>query len=94
MTPAYQRALDGIITACPSGVTHPNDFDRVVHIFKRLTDAGKFVSNPSVIEAYLVQQGMDQRQADKIRRIYEVFESAGCRNAGWSEKFIEEVLSS
>jgi len=93
MNDSYRKALDGIKDACPSGTRHPNDYARVVHIFKELTENGKFVSDPNIISDYLKQNGVDPDQSDKIQEIYEVFESAAKDTPGWSDDFLKDVLA-
>lgn len=93
MNPVYTKAFDGFKSSCHSSTTHPNDFARVVHMFKRLTEAGKFVSHPDVISAYLKKEGFSDYQAEKIQGIYEVFESLAKDSAGWSEEYITGVIN-
>jgi hypothetical protein len=93
MIPAYIKAFEGFKSACHSSTTHPNDFARIVHMLKKLTEAGKFVSHPDVISEYLKQQNFSDYDAEKIQSIYEVFESVAKDSCGWSEDFIADVIN-
>jgi hypothetical protein len=93
MNSVYEKAFEAFKSSCPSGTTHPNDYSRIVFMFKRLTEAGKFVSHPEVISQYLLKNGFSEYQAERIESIYNVFECLAKDRSRWSEEFIDSVIN-
>ena len=90
MNPIYQKALDAVWSNINGGMSHPNDFGKVVDMFNRLLDAGKVVESTDQIKNYLkTQHNVPDVTAQNIQMIYEVLQVSKEKHSYWDDDFID-----
>ena len=93
MNKKYQQALDGIASTCPSGTQHPNDMERIISIFDTLLNAGHPIEDSNYICEYLEGKGWDEEKCGDVQRVYDILETRRQNPQGWSDEFVNKVLS-
>ena len=88
----YRKGLDAIAAACGSGVTHPNDFQRVVTLFDRLLATTLTVGPADHIAAHLTSLGMDAGKAGDVQLVYEaLYRRYYGEPAKWGADFLDDL---